>query len=74
MWNILAFKIMMVHKIHLKLINKPVLMENKFYHRKLTTEDKKPVCSLCNQISIYYCTMNDAYYCSNHILGHDENE
>ncbi|SVB99197.1 uncharacterized protein METZ01_LOCUS252051 [marine metagenome] len=49
-------------------------MENKFYHRKLTTEDKKPVCSLCNQISIYYCTMNDAYYCSNHILGHDENE
>ncbi len=23
---------------------------------------------------IYYCTMNDEYYCINHVLGHDENE
>ena len=49
-------------------------MANRFYHRKLANEDEKPVCSLCNQISHYYCTMNDAYYCSNHVLGHDENE
>jgi hypothetical protein len=49
-------------------------MSNRFYHRKLTKEDEKPLCSLCNQNSLYYCTMNDEYYCANHVLGHDENE
>ena len=49
-------------------------MSNRFYHRKLVKEDEKPPCSLCNQISLYYCTMNDEYYCANHVLGHDENE
>jgi len=49
-------------------------MSNRSYHRKLAKEDEKPFCSSCNQISLYYCTMNDEYYCANHILGHDENE
>ena len=49
-------------------------MSSRFYHRKLTKEDEKPPCSLCNQLSLYYCTMNDEYYCANHVLGHDENE
>ena len=49
-------------------------MSNRFYHRKLAKEDEKPLCSLCNQNSLYYCTMNDEYYCANHVLGHDENE
>jgi len=62
-------------------------MSSRFYHRKLAKEDEKPLCSSCNQISLYYCTMNDEYYCGNyyctmndeyycgnHILGHDENE
>ena len=49
-------------------------MSSRFYHRKLAKEDEKPLCSSCNQISLYYCTMNDEYYCVNHILDHDENE
>ena len=49
-------------------------MSSRFYHRKLVKEDEKPPCSLCNQLSLYYCTMNDEYYCANHVLGHDENE
>jgi hypothetical protein len=64
----------MIHEINLNCINKPVWLASRSYHRKLTAEDKKPICSLCNQTSLYYCIMNDEYYCSNHILGHDENE
>jgi len=29
---------------------------------------------LCNEESVYYCIMNDDYYCVKHVLGHDENE
>ena len=49
-------------------------MTSKFYHHKLSTEDERPICSLCDKLSHYYCIMNDKYYCSNHVLGHDENE
>jgi hypothetical protein len=49
-------------------------MTNTSYHQKLTSDDKKPICSLCNDESLYYCTMNDDYYCVKHVLGHDENE
>ena len=49
-------------------------MTNNQYHHKLSLDDKKPICSLCNEESLYYCTMNDEYYCINHVLGHDENE
>jgi len=49
-------------------------MTNTSYHQKLSLDDKKPICSLCNEESLYYCTMNDEYYCVKHVLGHDENE
>ena len=49
-------------------------MINEQYHQKLSSDDKKPVCSLCSKESLYYCIMNDKYYCINHVLGHDENE
>ena len=49
-------------------------MTNNQYHHELSSDDKKPICSLCNEESLYYCTMNDEYYCINHVLGHDENE
>jgi len=49
-------------------------MSSKFYHKKLSNDDEKPVCSLCDVKSLYYCNMNDKYYCVNHILDHDENE
>ena len=49
-------------------------MTNNQYHHKLSSADKKPICSLCNEESLYYCIMNDEYYCINHVLGHDENE
>ena len=49
-------------------------MGSKYYHRKLSSKDEKPICSLCNIISLYYCVMNDKYYCVDHVLGHDENE
>ena len=49
-------------------------MMRKFYHQKLSDYDDKPICSLCDSFSLYYCTINDQYYCENHILGHDENE
>jgi hypothetical protein len=60
--------------MNLKFVNKPLLMINESYHHKLSKEDKQPICGLCNQISQYYCTMNDEYYCVDHVLGHDENE
>jgi len=49
-------------------------MIRKFYHQKLSDYDEKPICSLCDSFSLYYCTINDQYYCENHIFGHDENE
>ena len=49
-------------------------MRSGYYHRKLSSKDEKPICSLCNTISLYYCVMNDKYYCVDHVLGHDENE
>ncbi len=49
-------------------------MSRRFYHQKLSFNDFKPKCSLCNDLSLYYCTMNDAYFCEKHLLGHDDNE
>jgi len=46
----------------------------KIYHIKLGDDDSKPVCKMCDDISQYYCNMNDQYYCPVHILGHDDNE
>ena len=49
-------------------------MTNRILHTKLSNDDKKPKCALCEHSSSFYCNMNDLYYCENHIVGHDENE
>ena len=49
-------------------------MKNKNYHYKLSADDKKPKCALCDNGCSYYCNMNDLYYCEKHVVGHDENE
>ena len=49
-------------------------MINRIYHIKLSEDDKKPKCALCDKESLFYCNMNDIYYCQKHVVGHDENE
>lgn len=49
-------------------------MNNRVYHIKLSEDDKKPKCTLCHKESLFYCNMNDLYYCHKHVVGHDENE
>jgi len=49
-------------------------MIRKFYHQKLSDYDEKPICSLSDSFSLYFCTVNDQYYCEKQNLGHDENE
>ena len=49
-------------------------MTSKIYHIKLSDDDKKPKCALCDQQSMFYRNMNDLYYCNIHVVGHDENE
>lgn len=46
----------------------------KIFHTKLGELDKKPACSTCGDESLFYCNMNDSYYCTVHVIGHDENE
>ena len=38
-------------------------MRSRIYHYKLSGDDKKPKCALCDQQSMFYCNMNDLYYC-----------
>ena len=47
---------------------------SKFYHVRLSEDDSKPPCKNCGNKSQFYCNLNDEYFCSNHICGHDENE
>ena len=49
-------------------------MKSKIYHYRLSDEDNKPKCALCDEKSMFYCNMNDLYYCDSHVVGHDENE
>ena len=49
-------------------------MKSKNYHYKLSDDDNKPKCALCDDNCSYYCNMNDLYYCEKHVIGHDENE
>lgn len=46
----------------------------KIYHSKLSDLDTKPPCDSCGEKSLFYCNMNDAYFCEIHVTGHDENE
>lgn len=51
-----------------------VTRRSKIYHTKLSEQDEKPRCKKCGETSAYYCNMNDQYFCTVHIVGHDENE
>ena len=51
-----------------------VTPRSKIHHTKLSEQDKKPPCQSCGKESLFYCNMNDAYYCTTHVIGHDENE
>lgn len=51
-----------------------ITSRSKTYHTKLSNEDEKPPCKLCGEVSQYYCNMNDQYFCTIHVVGHDENE
>ncbi len=51
-----------------------VTSRSKIYHTKLSDQDEKPPCKECGKNSLFYCNMNDQYFCSTHVVGHDENE
>ena len=51
-----------------------VTSRTKIYHTKLSDQDEKPTCKMCAESSLYYCNMNDEYFCPIHVVGHDENE
>jgi len=54
--------------------NSNITSRSKLYHTKLSELDEKPPCSICGENSLYYCNMNDQYFCTIHVVGHDENE
>ncbi len=51
-----------------------ITSRSKMYHTKLSELDGKPPCKICGENSLYYCNMNDQYFCTIHVVGHDENE
>jgi len=54
--------------------NSVISNRSKIYHTKLSEQDEKPPCKECGKESLYYCNMNDQYFCTIHVVGHDENE
>jgi len=51
-----------------------ITSRSKTYHTKLSEHDEKPSCNRCGNDSLFYCNMNDQYFCTIHVVGHDENE
>ena len=51
-----------------------ITSRSKIYHTKLSKNDEKPPCKECGEDSVFYCNMNDQYFCTIHVVGHDENE
>lgn len=51
-----------------------ITSRSKVYHTKLSEQDEKPPCKECGKDSSFYCNMNDQYFCTIHVVGHDENE
>ncbi|BDQ31388.1 MAG: hypothetical protein K5798_08015 [Nitrosopumilus sp.] len=54
--------------------NSSISSRSRIYHTKLSELDETPPCNSCGENSEYYCNMNDQYFCTIHIVGHDENE
>jgi len=51
-----------------------ITSRSKIYHTILSEQDEKPPCKICGDNSSFYCNMNDQYFCTIHVVGHDENE
>ncbi|MCH2406037.1 MAG: hypothetical protein MK200_07580 [Nitrosopumilus sp.] len=51
-----------------------ITSRSKIYHTKLSKEDEKPPCKFFVIYSLFYCNLIDHYFCSIHVVGHDENE
>jgi len=51
-----------------------ITSRSKIYHTLLSEQDEKPPCKVCGDNSSFYCNMNDQYFCTVHVVGHDENE
>ena len=49
-------------------------VRSKNYHTRLSEQDEKHPCKSCGQESQFYCNMNDEYFCTIHVVGHDDNE
>ena len=47
---------------------------SKNYHIRLSEHDVRPSCQMCGKSSEFYCNMNDQYFCTIHVVGHDDNE
>jgi len=47
---------------------------SRIMHVRLAQDDTGHDCSSCGTKSDYYCIANDAYFCQEHVIGHDENE
>ena len=54
--------------------NSTTVNRSKNYHMRLSEFDEKPPCKTCREKSEFYCNMNDEYFCTVHVVGHDENE
>lgn len=54
--------------------NSTITNRSKIYHTRLSERDVKPPCKTCKEKSEYYCNMNDEYFCTIHVVGHDKNE
>ncbi len=54
--------------------NATLTSRSRIYHTRLSEHDEKPPCTVCAESSLYYCNINDQYFCTLHIVGHDENE
>ncbi len=54
--------------------NSSITSRSKIFHTKLSELDEKPPCKECGKDSLFYCNMNDEYFCTIHVVGHDENE
>lgn len=54
--------------------NSKITNKSKMYHHRFSEEDEKPPCDTCGEKSLYYCNMNDGYFCTIHVVGHDKNE
>lgn len=49
-----------------------VTPRSRIVHTKLSKDDPRPPCSECAADSDYYCNVADEYYCTEHVMGHDD--